>query len=214
MGSDCINIVLADDHVVLRQGVRALLDSVAGWHVVGEASDGLELITLVSRHVPQVVVLDLSMPNLGGIEAISRLRKTDSHVRIVVLSARDDEESVSDAMRNGASAYVTKAAGVDELQFAIRAVLKGQLYLSPAVCAFCLNSESGTRAASPIASLSDREREVMKLLSEGHPNREVAKVLHISPRTIDSHRANILRKLGVTTNAELVQLALKYKLIE
>ena len=120
-------------------------------------------------------------------------------------------------MRAGANGYVTKASGAEELEFAIKSVLKGQRYLSPAVCGpFLVSSLDGglSRHASPMASLTAREREVIKLLAEGHPNREVAKLLHVSPRTIDSHRANILRKLGITTNAELVQLALKHGIVE
>jgi DNA-binding NarL/FixJ family response regulator len=211
-----IRIVIADDHTVLRQGVRALLSSVDGWNVVGEASDGLEVVPLVEKHVPDVVIVDLSMPNLGGVEAISRMQKLKTKPQIVVLSAKEDDHSVTDAMKAGATAYVTKSSGVDELQFAIRAVLKGQSYLSPAVCSALLRSErmDGASGPSPLAELSSREREVMKLLSEGRPNREVAKILHISPRTVDSHRANILRKLGVTSNAELVQIAIRCGLVE
>lgn len=203
-------IVVADDHAVLREGVRALLNSIEGWQVVAEAADGLEALTLVEQHAPDLLVIDIGMPGLGGVEAIARLKKDSPQVLVVVLSARDDEFAVNDAMKAGANAYVTKSSGIDELQFAIRAVLNGQKYLSPAACSAALSGDG----SSPIAALSDREREVLKLLAEGHPNREVAKLLHISARTVDSHRANILKKLGAGTNAELVQIAMKYKLIE
>ena len=192
-----------------------LLDAVEGWSVVGEAGDGMELVSIVERDQPDLVVVDLGMPTLGGVEAIARLRKLRSELAIVVLSAREDDYSVTAAVDAGARAYVTKTSGPNELEFAIRAVLKGQRYISPSVCGAFLEGKTKNGAnASPVAQLSDREREIMKLLSEGHPNREISKLLHISPRTVDSHRANILRKLGIGTNAELVQLALKYGVIE
>ena len=210
-----VKIIIADDHVVLRQGLKALLNSVGEWEVVGEASDGLEVVPLVEKYSPQIVIVDLSMPNLGGIEAIGRLQRSHCKPSIVVLSAREDDLSVTEALKAGAKAYVTKSSTSEELQFAIRAVLKGQSYLSPAVCGAVVRSgENGGIPKSPIDELSAREREVMKLLAEGRPNREVAKTLHISARTVDSHRANILKKLGVTSNAELVQLAFKAGLLE
>lgn len=209
-------IIIADDHIVLREGLRSLLNAIDGWNVVAEASDGFEVLPLVERHEPDVIVLDLSMPNLGGIETIMRLRKMSHGPAILVLSAREDETSVNEAMEAGAQGYVPKSSTSEELQFAIRSVLKGQTYLSPSICRGVLERQDkgGNGKLSPLAGLTSREREVMKLLSEGHPNREVARVLHVSPRTIDSHRANIMRKLGITSNAELVQLAIKTGLVE
>lgn len=209
------NIVIADDHIVLREGIRSLLNAIDGWNVVGEASDGLEVLPLVERHHPDLLIVDLSMPNLGGIETISRLKKSGQAVAILVLSARDDATSVGEAMRAGANGFLPKSSTSDELQFAIRSLLKGQTYLSPAIAARALNSHSvDGEPTTPLATLTSREREVMKLLAEGHPNRDVAKILHISPRTIDTHRANIMKKLGAESNAELVQLALRYGLVE
>lgn len=210
-----LKIVIADDHVVLREGLRSLLQQVDGWDVVGEASDGFELLPLVERHTPDLVILDLSMPNLGGIESICRIRKLANQPTVLVLSAREDDVSVSEAIRAGARGYVPKSSSSEELQFAIRAVLKGQTYVSPAVAAGVVGrTDANGSPVSPLGSLTPREREVMKLLSEGRPNRDVAKTLHVSPRTIDSHRSNIMRKLGITSNAELVQLAMKAGLIE
>ncbi|OVE80023.1 hypothetical protein BVY02_01485 [bacterium J17] len=208
-------IIIADDHIVLRDGLRSLLNQVEGWSVVAEASNGMEVVPLVEDHCPDLVLLDLSMPNLGGIEAISRIQKLSEKPAILVLSARDDSCSVNEAMKAGAKGFVPKSAGSEELHFAITAVLKGQTYLSPSVAEGLLTSrEQEEGDTSPISALSGREREVMKLLSEGRPNREVAKLLHISPRTIDSHRANIMKKLGLSSNAELVQVAIKSGLIE
>lgn len=204
-----VQLLIADDHAVLRQGLKSLLEGIEDWKVVGEAADGLEAVKLSEKLSPDVIIVDLSMPNLGGVEAIARLKKERSNPAIVVLSAKEDEWSVQDAMRAGASAYVSKSSSSEELQFAIRAVLKGQTYLSPSVCGAFLRSEGG----SPVQDLSAREREVLKMIAEGNPNRDIAKLLHISPRTVDSHRANILKKLGVNSNAELTQMAIKYGII-
>jgi two-component system, NarL family, response regulator NreC len=210
-----VKIIIADDHIVLREGVRALLNAVEDWEVIAEASDGFEVLPLVEQYCPDIVVLDLSMPNLGGVETIARMQRFQNKPKVLVLSAKDDEESVRDALRKGADGFVPKAAPSEELEFAMRAVLKGQTYLSPSVSANVLAyGISDNNGRSPISTLTMREREVMKLLSEGKPNREVAKALHISTRTIDSHRANIMKKLGINSNAELVQMAIKHKIIE
>lgn len=211
-----VRIIIADDHVVLREGVRALLNAVEGWQVVAEASDGFEVLPLVEKHTPDIVILDLGMPNLGGVETIARIQKMDVIPKVLVLSARDDEISVREALKTGARGFVPKTAPSHELEFALRAIIKGQTYLSPSVSAGVLTRgiDEQDANASPISTLTMREREVMKLLSEGRPNRDVAKTLHISPRTVDSHRANIMKKLGVNSNAELVQMAIKYNLIE
>jgi DNA-binding NarL/FixJ family response regulator len=204
-----VQLLIADDHAVLRQGLKSLLEGIEDWKVIGEAADGLEAVKLTEKLSPDVIIVDLSMPNLGGVEAIARLKREKGNPAIVVLSAKEDEWSVQDAMKAGASAYVSKSSSSEELQFAIKAVLKGQTYLSPSVCGAFLRSEGG----SPVQELSGREREVLKMIAEGKPNRDIAKLLHISPRTVDSHRANILKKLGVNSNAELTQMALKYGII-
>ena len=208
--------MIADDHVVLRQGLRSLLSQVDSWEVVAEASDGFEVLPLVETHGPDLLILDLTMPNLGGLETISRLQKLKNKPVVLVLSARDDDSSVHDAIRAGAKGYLPKTSASDELHFAIRSLLKGQTYISPSVASGILNRplDGSNEKSTPLTMLTAREREVMKLLCEGKPNRDVAKALHISARTIDSHRANIMKKLGVTSNAELVQLALKHGLVE
>ncbi len=208
-------IIIADDHAVLRAGLRSLLDAMEGMSVVAEAGDGFEVLPLIDEHHPDLLIIDLTMPNLGGVETIARLQKLKDKPSILVLSAREDEGSVSDALQAGAKGYIPKSSDSDELKFAIRALLKGQTYVSPSVASGVIGkdpSESGS--SSVLGSLTSREREVMKLLSEGKPNRDVAKILHISPRTIDSHRSNIMKKLGVGSNAELVQLALRHGMIE
>lgn len=210
-----LRVIIADDHVVLRQGLRALMEKGGLHSVVAEASDGFEVLPLVEQLLPDVLIMDLSMPNLGGLETLIRMQKLETAPGVLVLSARDDEQTVSQVLEAGAKGFVPKSAAADELLFAIQAVSRGQTYLSPSVCGAVMKGKSGSNEShSPLESLSSREREVMKLLSEGCPNRDVAKRLHISPRTIDSHRANIMKKLGISSNAELVQTALKYGLVE
>lgn len=208
-------IIIADDHAVLREGLRSLLDNMEGLSVVAEAGDGFEVLPLVDEHKPDLLIIDLTMPNLGGVETIARLQKLKDKPSVLVLTAREDEGSVSDALQAGAKGYITKSSDSDELKFAIRSLLKGQTYVSPSVASGVIGKDpSENGSASALSALSSREREVMKLLSEGKPNRDVAKILHISPRTIDSHRSNIMKKLGVSSNAELVQLALKHGMID
>ncbi len=206
-------IVIADDHVVIRQGLKALITKSGDWEVVAEASNGLEVVPLVENHVPDVVIVDLSMPSLGGIEAITRLARLASKPTVLVLSAKSDEMSVNEAMKAGAKGFIPKTASSDELMFALEALKRGQTYLSPSVCAGVLG-RNGEEGAGPLGQLSPREREVMKLLCEGRPNRDVAKTLHISPRTVDTHRTNIMKKLGIKSNAELVQVAIRSGLVE
>lgn len=210
-----VKIIIADDHAVLRDGLKAIISQNAEWEVIAEASDGFEVVSLTEKLNPDILILDLSMPRLGGIEVISRLRKNEHFPKILVLSAKDDETSVGEAIRAGANGYIPKRSTREELELAIKALVRGQTYLSPEIAGVLINQNlSGEKRETPIDQLSSREREVMKLLSEGHPNREIAKLLHISPRTIDSHRANILKKLNCHSNAELTQVAIKCGLIE
>jgi two-component system, NarL family, response regulator NreC len=215
-GEDMPRIVIADDHSVTRTGVRALINTVDGWEVVGDATDGFQVLPLIEEKCPDLVILDLSMPNLGGIETLLRLKRMKVRPAVLVLSARDDECSVAEAMKAGANGFVPKTCDADELLFAVRSLLKGQSYLSPSVAGSVLarDPQSSEPITSPLSTLTSREREVMKLLSEGKPNRDVAKLLHISTRTIDTHRANIMKKLGLQSNAEMVQMAIRHGLVE
>lgn len=206
-------IILADDHIVLRQGIKSILSQNPSFQVVGEASDGFEVLPLIEKFTPDIVILDLGMPNLGGIETISRIQKLSNKPAILVLSAKEDNVSVSDSIKAGAKAYVPKSSSGEELIAAVSAVLKGQSYISPTVAGAFIGAKQNPEG-SPLGALSTREREVLKLLCEGKPNREVAKALHISPRTIDSHRSNIMKKLGAESNAELVQIAIRTGLVE
>lgn len=207
-------ILIADDHHVLREGLRTLLENQPNWEVVAEACDGLEVLPLIEKFLPDILILDLSMPHLSGLETIQRIQRDHGgKPAVLVLSATDDGSTVNEVLQSGAKGFLPKSSRSQELYFAVQAVLEGQVYVSPSVCESLMSAKENGPAKSPLEDLSVREREIMKLLSEGHPNREVAKMLHISPRTIDSHRTNIMRKLDIDSNAEMVQLAVKFGLI-
>ena len=207
-------IVVADDHAVLREGLRALLQQNPDWMIVGEASDGVEMLDLVGKLTPQVVILDLAMPNLGGLEALRRLNDLETKPAVLVLSARMDERSAYESLRAGASGFIPKTADIGELLFALSSVSKGLKYLSPSICAGVLEHKHSDDSNTINSTLSEREQQIAKLLCKGIPNREIARKLCISPRTVDSHRANILKKLGISSNAELTSLFAKCGLVD
>jgi two-component system response regulator NreC len=209
---DVITVVLADDHQVVRQGLRALLEAESDFEVIGEAGDGLEAVQLAERLRPGVLVLDLMMPGLSGLEVTRQVSRRSPHTRIVILSIHANEAYVLEALQNGASAYVLKKSSVDELVRAIREVTAGRRYLSPplsehAIEAYVQRSRDSTM--DPYAMLTDREREVLHLVAEGHTNAEIAARLSLSPRTVEMHRANLMRKLDLHSQADLIRYALQ-----
>jgi DNA-binding NarL/FixJ family response regulator len=209
-------IVLADDHLVVRKGMRSLLEAESDFELVGEADDGLETVQLVERLTPDVVVLDLMMPGLNGIEVTRQIRKRSPHTKIVILSMHADDEYVLEALRCGANGYVLKDAGATELVGAVRDVANEKRYLSPelaerAVDAYVRQTQETT--LDRYETLTDREREVLHLAAEGLTNAEVAARLSLSPRTIENHRANMMRKLGLHNQTELVRYAIKRGII-
>lgn len=207
-----MTIALADDHDVVRQGLRALIERERGLSVIGEAADGLEAVEMVERLRPQILVLDLMMPGLNGLEVARRVSRRWPQTRVIVFSMYASEAYVLEALRNGASGYVLKEAGASHLLHAIREVAAGRRYLSPpfsdqAVEAYVARSRS--EPLDPYDRLTAREREVLHLAAEGRSNREVAQRLSISPRTAETHRATLLRKLGLRNQTELVRYALQ-----
>ena len=205
-------VILADDHRVIREGVKALVESQSKHQVVAQADNGLELTPMVEVHKPDIIILDLAMPLIGGLESLNRLKGLDRRPAVLVLSSKDDRSSVREAVKAGAAGYVTKTATHEELMAAVEAVIAGDRYFSADVMKHLVDLDSEDE--NPVYSrLSSREREVMKLLCEGKSNKFVAETLKLSTRTIDSHRANILRKLGVESNAELVQEAIRWGLL-
>lgn len=208
-----ITILLADDHIVVRQGLRSLLEAQPDFEVVGEAKDGPETVQQVAALNPQVLVLDLVMPGMNGLEVV---RQTHTQTRVIILSMHSDEAYVVEALRNGAYGYVLKDATAGELAEAIRAVMKGQRFLSApfserGIEAYLRRARTGP--LDPYETLTAREREVLTLAASGLSNPEIAARLTISPRTAEIHRANMMHKLNLRTQTELVRYAIRRGLV-
>lgn len=216
MGS--IRVLVADDHGIVRAGVRLLVDAQPDMTVVGEAADGLEAIQQVAQLHPDVVLMDVAMPRLGGVEATRRLRTAFPEVRILALTMLDNERYFFQLLQAGAAGYVVKGGSPEDLLTAIRAVSQGQVYLHPTVTRFLVEDylqrlERGEGADS-YARLTEREREVLHLLAEGKKGREIAEELQVSPHTVERHRANIMAKLNLHSRADLIKYAIRKGLID
>ena len=212
-----IRVVIADDHRLVRQGLRGLLEKAGDVEVVGEAADGQEALELVQRLLPDVLVIDIGMPRLNGIEAVVRLRGFGVKTQAVILSMYEDETFVRQALRNGARGYVLKRAGSEELLLAVRAASRGNTYLSPEVAGPVLTplvaDQKSGRVGGRLDDLTSREREVLQLIAEGHTNRAIAARLSVSETTVEKHRAHLMAKLNVHGTAGLVRIAIKHGLV-
>ncbi len=205
-------IVLADDHPVVRQGLRAVLEAEKDFRLIGETGDGLETVRLIERLQPDVLMLDLMMPGLGGLEVTRQVSQRSPRTRVVILSMHADEAYVLEALKNGATGYVLKESSADDLVRAIREVAAGRRYLSPPLSERAIETyvqRARDASLDGYESLTPREREVLHLAAEGHHNPEIATRLFISSRTVEVHRANLMRKLGFRTQTDLVRYALK-----
>jgi two-component system, NarL family, response regulator NreC len=199
-----VRILLVDDHAVLRSGLRLLLEREEGLEPVGEAGTAEDAVRSLPRLQPDVVVIDVEMPGIGGIDGAERIRERAPGVRILVLSMHDRPQDVRRAFDAGADGYLPKAAADEDLVRAIKAVAAGERYVHPSLGA----ALAAPPSAGPIEELSEREREVLRLLALGHTNKEIAEQLIVSVRTVESHRAHVMTKLRVTTRAGLVRAAL------
>ena len=206
-----IRIVLADDHKVVREGIRALIEKEADIEVAGEADNGLEAIRLTEEKQPDIVLLDIAMPDLNGLEVARRIRESWPRIRIIALSAYESSQYVLGMINAGASGYLLKEVAFGEVRDAIRTVAAGEVYLSSKVAGTVvdgyLHKTAGTGEA--VASLSDREREVLQLLAEGHTVKEIAAKLFISIKTVEVHRWKLMKKLGLRNIAELIKFAIR-----
>jgi len=211
-GAERITIVLADDHVVVRSGLRMLLESEPGLEVVAEAGDVPETLRKVGAYRPRVLILDLNMPGQPSLEAIPELLETSPETRIVVLTMQSDPGFAREALRAGVLGYVLKEAADDELVEAVRRAADDGTYLNPSLGARL--AAEPAQPQGPPDNLSEREAEVLGLIALGHTNNEIAERLYLSVRTVESHRAHIQQKLGLTTRAELVRYALDHGLVE
>lgn len=208
-----IRILLADDHRMVRQGFKLILQGQADMEVVGEAGNGREAVEMAALLRPDVVVMDVTMPELNGIEATKRIREASPYIRIVALSVHRDGVYVREIVRAGAEAYILKESGDTELLTAVRAVAEGNSYLSPEVAGAVLK-DYRKHATNPVDLLSTREREVLQLLAEGKTNKEIATQFNLSIYTVDGHRTRIMEKLGLHSVSELVRFALRNGVIE
>ena len=205
-----IRILLADDHAVLRAGIRALLEAQPDLEVIGEAGDGQTAVQRAREFQPDVVVMDIGMPGLDGLAATRQILASNPKIRILFLTQHENKEYILPALKLGAAGYVLKRAEGDELITAIRTVYAGGTFLDPAIASALVSEVNrDEKTADPFDSLSEREREVLVLLAQGKTYQQIAEILFISPKTVDFHRINIMRKLGLTNRAELTRFAIQ-----
>jgi len=211
-----IKIVLADDHTIVRQGLRSILEQQAGINVVAEAQNGREAVRLTEQLRPDVVVMDFSMPDLNGLEATRQIKQRVPDTRVLILTRHADQEHVKSILKAGASGYLVKKSAVEELVIAIQAVHRGDSYLDPSISKMIikesLNPAAGEKKSREV-KLTSRQYEVLQLIAEGHPNREIASRLNISVKTVENHRANIMRSLDLRSTADLIQYAIRKGII-
>jgi two-component system response regulator NreC len=207
-----IRILLADDHTLVRQGFRLILASQSDMEVVGETGNGKEAVEMARRLLPDVVVMDVTMPELNGIEATRRIREISSHIRVLALSVHRDSVYVRQMIRAGAEGYLLKESADTDLLAAVRAVAQGHSYLSPEVSGVILK-DYRKHVTNPVDLLSAREREILQLLAEGRTNKEIASLLNLSVYTVDGHRSRIMEKLNLHSIGELVLFAVRNGLV-
>jgi len=210
-----VRVLLADDHTLVRAGLRKLLESIADMEVVGEAGDGLELLALAARLQPQLVLMDIAMPGLNGLEATARLLKESPGIRVLILSMHQNEEYVRQALRHGAVAYLLKDAAPLELELALKAVLRGETYLSPAVSKGVVSDYVHRLRCDAVAAdpLTPRQREVLQLIAEGQSTKEIARRLDLSVKTIETHRSQLMKQLDIHEVTGLVRYAMRAGLV-
>ncbi len=213
-----IRVLLAEDHTIVRKGLRSLLDGEAGIEVIGEAENGREAVEKVQQLLPDVVLMDIAMPGLNGLEATRQIKKRFPEVQVLILTMHANEEYIFQILRAGASGYVVKQAAPTELISAIRAAYRGDSFLSPSISRTVIQEyirqAEATAEKDSYDQLTTREREVLQLIAEGHSNREIADLLHISIKTVETHRANLMDKLDIHSTAELTQYAMRKGVIE
>jgi DNA-binding NarL/FixJ family response regulator len=208
-----IRILLADDHAVVRQGFRLILSGQADMEIVGEAGDGNQAVEQAEKLKPDVVVMDVAMPNLNGIEATRRLGEAAPHTRVLALSMHKDSVYVREILRAGAKGYLLKDSIDRDLLDAVRAVAKGEAYLSPAIADSVL-TDYRRHVTDPLDLLTNREREVLQLIAEGKTNKDIAQALNLSVYTVDAHRGRIMEKLNLHSTGELVRFAMRAGLVD
>ena len=211
-----MRVLLADDHALVRQGIRSLLEKLDDIEVVGEVSDGREAVELSKTLQPDIVFMDIAMPGLNGLEAVTRMKKECPTTCVIMLSMHAGEEYFQQALDSGATGYLLKDADRVELELAIRTVIRGDTYLTPTVAKYAVDAYRQRKEGEqgPLACLSSRQREILQLIAEGYANKEIAQRLDLSPRTVETHRAELMERLNIRDVPGLVKMALRTGLIK
>jgi two-component system, NarL family, response regulator NreC len=213
-----IGVLIVDDHHLVRAGLAALIENEQDMEVVGEAADGLEAVEKATRVRPRVVLMDISMPGMDGIEATRKITELDPSQHVLILTQYDHEEYVRRVVQSGASGYILKSSVVEDLRRAIRAVARGEQYFAPTVSKLMIESyvrsATGQGGQKSTIELTPRENEILQLIVDGHTNQQIAKKLHISVRTVEFHRANLTEKIGVRDTAGLVKYAIQKRMVD
>ena len=209
-------VLLADDHTLVRAGLRALVESIAGAEVVGEAGDGREALELIGKLRPDVVLLDIGMPGMNGLEVARRAAEASPRTRLIILSMHAESSYVRQALQAGVAGYLLKGAAVSELPLALAAVMRGETYLTPRVSQAVVDGMLGGESAGPgpLEGLTDRQREILQLIAEGKSTKEIAGILDVSVKTVETHRARLMERLGIRDVAGLVRFAIRAGLVE
>lgn len=211
-----LRILLAEDHTLVRAGIRALLESLEGVEVVAEAADGREALRLAEAHHPDILLMDITMKELNGLQAVARLTKEHSATRVIILSMHADQVYVRQALQAGVAGYLLKGADVAELELALKAVTRGDTYLSPSVSKDIVGNllNGKTPAANPLDELTPRQREILQLVAEGRTTKEIAGRLDLSSKTVETHRAQLMERLDIHDVAGLVKFAIRVGLTQ
>jgi DNA-binding NarL/FixJ family response regulator len=211
-----IRVVLADDHALVRQGIRSLLEKLDDIEVIGDVSDGRAALELSKTTQPDIVFMDITMPGLNGLEAVTRMKKDCPTTRVIMLSMHAGEEYFQQALESGAAGYLLKDADRMELELAIRTVIRGEIYLTPTVAKYAVDAYRQRKEGDqgPLACLSSRQKEILQLIAEGYANKEIAQRLDLSTRTVETHRAELMERLNIRDVPGLVKIAIRAGLIK
>lgn len=204
--------ILVDDHALVRSGLRVLIDQMPEVEVVGEAGNGREALALIQRERPEIVIMDIAMPEMNGLEALIRIKQTSPRIRVIMLSMYTSSEHVQKALDGGADGYIVKAAAQEELELAVRAIRRGNSYLSPAVTRGALDPTAGKRAT--VEALTPRQREILQLVAEGNSTKAIARKLDLSVKTVEGHRSQLMARLSIRNVTGLVRYAIRAGVIE